>query len=46
MFLKQPEYKNLDYKESVLIKRFNAKLNFNKTIYKDFLYQSLVFTFY
>ena len=32
MFLVQPEFKNLDYKESVWIKILNAKINLNKTV--------------
>ena len=38
MFLEQPEFKSLDYKESIWIKRTNSKINFNKTIYKDLIF--------
>ena len=35
MFLEQAEFKSLDYKESLWIKRLNAKINLNKTIYEN-----------
>ena len=38
MFLVQPEFKNLDYKESVWIKILNAKINLNKTVYEDLIF--------
>ena len=38
MFLEQPEFKNLDYKESLWIKSLNAKINLNKTIYEDLIF--------
>ena len=38
MFLEQPEFKSLDYKESVWIKRLNATINLNKTTYKDLIF--------
>ena len=37
MFLEQPEFKNLDYKESLWIKSLNAKINLNKTFYEDLI---------
>ena len=38
MFLEQPELNSLDYKESLWIKRLNAKINVNKTIYEELLF--------
>ena len=38
MFLEQPEFKSLDYKENLWIKRLNAKINLNKTIYEDLIF--------
>ena len=43
MLLEQPEFKSFDYKESFQIKRLNAKINLNKTISEDLIFQSLVF---
>ena len=38
MFLEQPELNSLDYKESLWIKRLNAKINLNKTIYEELIF--------
>ena len=38
VFLEQPEFKNLHYKESLWIKNLNAKISLNKTIYEDLIF--------
>ena len=40
IFLEQPELNTLDYKESLCIKRLNAKINWNKTIYEELIFSA------
>ena len=37
MSIEQPEFKNLDYKESLWMKRLNAKINLKQIIIKQFM---------
>ena len=40
MFLEQPELNSLDYKESLWIKRLNANISLNKTIYEELIFSA------